>query len=173
MTYRTKTYIAGDWDGDKNAIKKIYEWKESDWRTLDFVDAHKYTQARDGSLNCSIKQSLKTRLDVSKTFVLVVGDKTKTVTAGGCQHCYNYKKYISFARCLRDYSVDYRSYIEYECEQAVKAGIKIVVIYNSFRVDRNKCPDVLHSIGEHLPMYYKRDNTTYWNYNAIKNAICD
>lgn len=30
MTYRTKTYIAGDWDGDQTAIKKLYEWKEGD-----------------------------------------------------------------------------------------------------------------------------------------------
>lgn len=45
--YRTKTYIAGDWDGDKVAIQKLYEWKESRWYTLDFVDAHSVTQARD------------------------------------------------------------------------------------------------------------------------------
>lgn len=27
-TYRTKTYIAGDWDGDSDAINKLYEWKK-------------------------------------------------------------------------------------------------------------------------------------------------
>ena len=53
-SYRTKTYIAGDWDGDANAIQKLYDWKKSDWYTLDFVDAHSLTQARDSSLNCSI-----------------------------------------------------------------------------------------------------------------------
>lgn len=171
MTYRTKTYIAGDWDGDQTAIKKLYEWKDSDWRTLDFVDAHEYTQARDSSLNCSIKRSLKARLDISKTFVLVVGEKTKTNRAGSCQYCSNYSPYYS--KCRSDYSVDYRSYIEYECEQAVKAGMKIVVIYNSLKVDRSKCPDVLASQGTHLPIKYISGTSYYWNYTAIKNAICD
>lgn len=171
MTYRTKTYIAGDWDGDQTAIKKLYEWKDSDWRTLDFVDAHEYTQARDSSLNCSIKRSLKTRLDVSKTFVLVVGANTRTNRAGSCKYCSNYSSYYS--SCRSGYGVDYRSYVEYECEQAVKAGMKIVVIYNSTRVDKSKCPDVLQSVGTHLPMMYISGTSRYWNYTAIKNAICN
>lgn len=27
MHYRTKTYIAGDWTGDKMAIEQLYKWK--------------------------------------------------------------------------------------------------------------------------------------------------
>ena len=27
MAYRTKTYIAADWDGDKNAVEQLYKWK--------------------------------------------------------------------------------------------------------------------------------------------------
>ena len=27
-TYRTKTYIAADWTGDKNAVDQLYKWKE-------------------------------------------------------------------------------------------------------------------------------------------------
>lgn len=71
MVYRTKTYIAADWDGDKNAVEQLYKWKKSNYWSLDFHDAHDLTQARDSSLNCSIKSSLATRLDVSKTFVLI------------------------------------------------------------------------------------------------------
>lgn len=26
MTYRTKTYIAGEWDGDSDAIEQLYKW---------------------------------------------------------------------------------------------------------------------------------------------------
>lgn len=29
MAYRTKTYIAADWDGDKNAVEQLYKWKNS------------------------------------------------------------------------------------------------------------------------------------------------
>lgn len=69
--------IAGDWTGDKDAIDTLYKWKNSGYLNFDFVDAHSLTQARDTSLNCSIKRSLKERLDASKTFVLVVGANTK------------------------------------------------------------------------------------------------
>ena len=53
MIYRTKTYIAGDWTGDKNAINKLYSWKDSDFYTLDFVDAHELHNSSDSSLYCS------------------------------------------------------------------------------------------------------------------------
>jgi len=40
MKYKTKTYIAGDWTGDQDAISKLYEWKNNSKLILDFVDAH-------------------------------------------------------------------------------------------------------------------------------------
>ena len=51
--YRTKTYIAADWDHDKDAVERIYSWKNSEKWSLDFHDAHELTQARDSSLPCS------------------------------------------------------------------------------------------------------------------------
>ena len=71
MAYRTKTYIAADWDHDKDAVDQIYKWKNGNGWSLDFHDAHELTQARDSSLPCSIKASLKSRMDVSKNFVLI------------------------------------------------------------------------------------------------------
>ncbi len=67
--------------------------------------------------------------------------------------------------------MDYRSYIEYECEKAVEAGIKIVVLYNSTTVDKSKCPDVLKSQGKHIPMLHYQNGIEDWNYTEIKNAI--
>ena len=90
MAYRNKTYIAGDWDHDKRAIDQIYKWKENNRWSLDFHDAHALKQARDTSLPCSIKRSLNDRLDVSKLFVLIVGDHTDTITKGSCQFCGSY-----------------------------------------------------------------------------------
>ena len=167
---RTKTYIAGDWTGDKDAIEQLYYWKNSNRFSLTFTDAHDLTQARDSSLNCSIKRSLKERLDVSKTFVLVVGDKTDSVTSGGCQLCGSYNAWTG--ACARGYSVDYRSYIKYECDKAVEAGIKIVVLYNSTVVSRSKCPAAVRYKGTHVPMIYKgTDGKYYWDYTAVKNAL--
>lgn len=53
--YRTKTYIAAGWSEERDVIKKLYVWKDSRYLSLSFTDAHEITQARDSSLNCSIK----------------------------------------------------------------------------------------------------------------------
>ncbi len=170
MKYRTKTYIAGDWTGDKDLIDQIYLWNESNYWSLDFVDAHDLKQARDSSLPCSIKKSLAERLEVSKTFVLIVGNHTKQVTKGGCQHCSSYNSWNQY--CVRGYHVDYRSYIEYECVKALRDNLKIVVIYNSAKVHREKCPGILRVIGDHINGYYiGEDGKFRWNYQGIKEAI--
>ena len=167
MAYRTKTYIAGDWTGDSDAIETLYKWKNSGYLNFDFVDAHSLTQARDSSLNCSIKRSLKERLDASKTFVLIVGANTKDLRAGGCQYCNNYRSYAYSSRCLHNYSLDFRSYIDYECEKAKEAGIRIVVLYNYANVYSDKCPESLRCIGSHVAMI----SNGRWDYSSIKKAI--
>lgn len=139
MTYRTKTYIAADWDHDKDAVEQLHKWKEGCKWSLDFQDAHELTQSRDSSLPCSIKSSLKMRMDASKTFVLIVGEHTNTLTKGSCHLCKSYNNYYGF--CVKGYSVDNRSFIKNECDKAVEAGIKIVVLYNDTCIDRTKCPD--------------------------------
>ena len=56
MAYRTKTYIAADWDDDHDAAERLHEWNESDYWGLSFTDAHDLQQSRDTSLFCSIKK---------------------------------------------------------------------------------------------------------------------
>ena len=63
--YRTRTYIAGDWDHDKDAVDALYWWNDNSRYGLSFLDAHELKQARDTSLNCSIKKSLAERLNAS------------------------------------------------------------------------------------------------------------
>lgn len=175
MTYRTKTYIAADWTGDKDAVDKLYEWKNNERLNLDFIDAHEYTQARDSSLNCSIKKSLHTRMDVSKKFVLIVGKDTIKLRNGSCQYCDNYVNSLySSSYCKNNYSIDYRSYIEYECDLAIKANLRIIVLYNYANVDKSKCPERLRNVGVHINMfYYDQQGKCFWNYTEIKNAIND
>lgn len=170
MIRRTKTYIAGDWDHDKNAVERIYKWKEGNRWSLDFHDAHELKQARDTSLPCSIKASLKSRMDASKLFVLIVGNYTDTITKGGCQFCNSYNSYLRW--CARGHSVDCRSFVKYECDKAVEAGIRIVVLYNSTTIDKNKCPLAVRQKGTHVAMIYRGiDGNLYWNYDAVKNAL--
>lgn len=170
MYYRTRTYIAGDWDGDKNLIDKLYEWNKRDNLLLSFSDAHILTQARDSSLPCSIKKSLAERFSGSKTFLLVVGKNTITVTKGSCRYCKSYSSYLG--RCNRGHSLDMRSFVQYECEKAVRDHLNIIVVYNFDAVKKSYCPDILKNIGKHIRAYYRgTDGKYYWNYPEIRDAI--
>ena len=169
MAYRTKTYLAADWTGDKDAIDQLHKWNDNNYWSLSFTDAHELTQARDSSLNCSIKVSLGERLDVSKTFVLIVGSNTKSLRSGSCSYCDSYNSY-TYA-CARGHSVDYRSYIEYECEKAVRDDLKLVVLYNATSVDKSKCPDSIKYYGTHVAMCFIKDGQYYWDYETVKKAI--
>lgn len=170
MVYRTKTYIAGDWDHDKDAVEQIYKWKNGHKWSLDFYDAHELKQARDTSLPCSIKASLKSRLDASKTFVLIVGNHTDSITKGSCQFCDKYNSYFSY--CASNRTIDRRSFVKFECEKAVEANLKIVVLYNNTSIDRSKCPAAVRYLGTHATMVYKgMDGKLYWDYDSVKDAL--
>lgn len=171
MTYRVKTYIAGEWEGDKELIDKINSWRENKHLLLRYASAHDICNARDTSLNCSIKRSLRERLEASKTFLLVVGAHTTTVTAGSCKHCSYYSGYLGV--CSKGYSADMKSYIEYECNYAATHArdMKIIVIYNYAAVDKSKCPEHVRYLGTHVPAYYWFQGEKHWNYSAILEAL--
>lgn len=168
-SYRTRTYIAADWDHDKDAVDQLHKWNDSNYWSLSFTDAHELQQSEDTSLPCSIKSSLKMRMDHSKQFVLIVGDHAKTVTKGGCFLCRSYNSHTH--ACARGHSTDHDSYIEYECKKAVEAGIDIVVLYNATHIDRAKCPELVRYEGTHEAMVYYEDGNYYWDYQAVKKAL--
>ena len=173
MAYRTRTYIAADWDKDKAAVDQLRKWNDSNYWGLSFTDAHDLTTARDESLNCSIKKSLKSRLDASNRFVLIVGRNTDKLKAGSCTYCRSYNYYTD--SCARGGSVDSRSYIEYECEkarEAYEAGeMKIIVLYNSSYIYKPSCPRVLRDIGVHSPMKKSFADNSYFDYYKVKQAF--
>ncbi len=174
---RTKTFISGDWTGDSDLIDKLKEWNNNDNLGLSFVDVHELTQSYDTSFPCSIKASLRQRLNITKTFVLIVGKKTMSLTNGACRYCSRYSTWSS--TCTNGKAFDNRSYVEYECDMAVKdfiAGLikKIIVIYNG-RVtpDKSLCPDVIKAYGNHIGSdRIGLDGKRYWDYQGIKKAIC-
>ena len=167
--YRTRTYIAADFDHDFDAVDQLHKWNDSNYWSLSFTDAHDLQTSRDTSLYCSIKASLKERMDVSKTFVLIVGDQTDTITKGGCQYCGSYNSWTG--NCSRGRSIDRRSYIKYECDKAVEAGINIIVLYNDIVVDKSKCPSSVRNLGYHTSMVYYDKGNYYWDYQSVKKAF--
>jgi len=173
MVYRTRTYIAADWESDLSAVDQLKKWNESEYWSLTFTDAHKLTIARDDSLYCSIKKSIKNRLNASKRFVLIVGEKTKTLTAGGCQYCNSYNGYTK--SCAHGNSVDYRSYIEYECDEAVKANsegqMSIIVLYYGIRINKAKCPQSVRAFTNQATMLELKGEILSWDYQSVKKAL--
>ena len=170
MTYRTRTYIAADWTGDSDAVKILHDWNDNNHLTLSFTDAHDLTQSSDTSLPCSIKKSLKSRMDASKIFVLIVGEHTNSLTKGSCSFCGSYNSWNY--NCARRYSVDYRSYIKYECDKALEAGIKIVVLYKDTVINKYKCPESVRNEGKHVAMICRKsDGKRYWDYQSVKKAL--
>lgn len=165
---RNRTYIAADFDHDENAVKHLHWMKKQG--LINFLDAHELQQSYDSSLPCSIKKSLKYRMDNSYKFVLIVGSHTDTVTKGGCQFCDSYNSWRNY--CAKGYIVDYRSFIKSECDKAVEEGLKIVVLYNSLMVNRSLCPKVVQWKGTHQKMIYRGiDGQLYWDNTAIQLAM--
>lgn len=165
---RNRTYIAADYDHDENAVKHL-QWMKRQG-LINYLDAHELQQSNDSSLACSIKKSLKYRMDNSYKFVLIVGSHTDSVSKGGCQLCASYNSYGQY--CARGYSVDTRSFIKYECDEAVKAGLQIVVLYNSTTIDRDLCPSAVRWKGTHQKMIYRgNDGDLYWDDAAIQLAM--
>ena len=168
MYYRTRTYIAADWDHDKDAVDALHFWNNSSRYGLSFSDAHDLTQSKDTSMNCTIKRSLADRLNASKTFILIVGDHTNEVRAGACFYCDNYGY---FGNCTKGYNTDNRSYIEYECNKAVKDGLNIIVLYKSTHVNLEKCPECVRFVGVHMPMVRILNGRYVWDYASVLTAF--
>lgn len=80
MTYRNKTYVAFDGTNDIRYYRLMQAWKAKDSNSFNFFDAHSLNSARDSSLEQSIKRQLSERMNNSKLFVLLIGEKTKFLT---------------------------------------------------------------------------------------------
>ena len=61
------------------------------------------------------------------------------------------------------------SFIDFECEKAVRDGLKIVVLYNDTNIYRSMCPESVRYKGTHIAA--KNPYTYMWDYDAIKRAI--
>ena len=181
---RTCTYVAGDWTGDADAIDQIMTWNNGNKWSLHFTDVHSLTQSYDGSLNCSIKSSLRTRMGISKKFVLVVGSKTSSLRSGACYQCAWYKSpksIFEFASCGRNHLyIDNRSYVDFECDIAKndfdQNKLDIVVLYNSVNVNKDLCPEPFKDIEKQFPMKkWIRDLQgnwhIVWDYDTVRKAI--
>lgn len=116
MAYKNKVYVSMDADSDLRYYYLMKAWKQSDYSSFDFYDAHDLNNIYDKSEE-SIKAGLLERFKNSKVFVLLVGDSTR----------YLYK------------------YVRWEIDQAIKRELPIIVVnLNGTRTrDDVKCPPII------------------------------
>lgn len=162
MAYRNKTYIAFDGDNDMNYYTLMKAWKANDNIDFDFHNAHDINTARDSSQEESIKSQLRIRMQNTKMFILLVGDKTKYLT----------------------------KFVKWEVESAIRRGIPIAVVYlkNYSKFDDRQCPTWLDNVlSIHIPfkkpiIQYvidnwpekckeKNDNLHYWYSDEFINSL--
>lgn len=116
MAYSNKTYIAFDADSDIRYYRLMQAWALNDKHNFNFYNAHELNKLMSFSSEETIKRKLAERLQNTKVFILLVGDKTK----------YLYK------------------FVRWEVEQAVKKDIPIIVVNLNWKrsVDNDNCPAI-------------------------------
>ncbi len=126
MAYRNKTYVAFDGDEDIRYYRLMTAWKANDGMEFNFHDAHDLNSASDTSTEESIKRQLAVRMQNSKVFVILIGEKTKYL----------------------------RKFVPWEIEQAVKRDLPIIAVnLNKSRdFDGHRCPAALRGeLAIHIP----------------------
>lgn len=114
MAYRNKLYIAFDGDSDMRWYRLLTAWNANEHMDFDFHNAHDLYPARDTSLPESIKAQLRKRMQNSKSFLLLVGERTMHI----------------------------RGYIPWEIEYARHLDLPIIVanLNDKRRYDAARCP---------------------------------
>lgn len=114
-------------------------------------------------------------MKMCKTFVLVVGLQTSSLRSGSCQFCKRYVNstysFTGKSHCYSGGVIDTRSYVEFECEQAVKQGLKIIVLYNFFLVNKRFCPKSIENKGTHVAIRCIKNGKYDWDYGAVRDAF--
>lgn len=116
MAYRNKVYVAMDADNDLHYYRLLQAWKQSDYTTFNFYDAHDLNTILDRS-EASIKAGLQERFRNAKIFVLLVGDHTRYL----------------------------HKFVRWEIEQALKRKLPCIVVnLNGKRdQDNDRCPPII------------------------------
>lgn len=137
MPYRNKTYVCFDGDEDMRYYRLMTAWKANDNSSFNFHDAHDLNTARDTSQEESIKRQLRERFANSKTFVVLIGEKTKNL----------------------------RKFVKWEMEVALRLGLPIIAVnLNGSRQQTDLCPPAIRdALAIHVPfgptiMQYAMDN---------------
>ena len=172
-----RIYISADYDpnsGDCAVVDELVRWANDQRYKIEFKDM---AAAKSGSVSddkdcraCDLKREFNQKINISSIVIFVVGDKTKTRTAGStCNRantsywqpckCTPYKGNTNGSSyCTKDKFYDYMeldtdekdghnvnyvnnfSFLQHEFEQAKYKRKKIIILYNSSRKEREWLP---------------------------------
>jgi hypothetical protein len=126
MVYRNKAYLCFDGDNDIHYYRLMKAWHENKDFDFSFNDAHDLKQARDSSLEATIKRSLRERMSNSREFIVLVGENTKNLFR----------------------------FVRWEMEMALKLELPIIAVnlngYNGR--DEARCPAIIRDeLVVHIP----------------------
>lgn len=148
MAYRNKTYVCFDADSDIHYYRLMCAWKQNDNTSFNFHNAHDLNNLLRLSQEDTIKRKLRERLLNSKTFVVLVGERTR----------YLYK------------------FVRWEIEQALGLDLPIIVVnLNGRRYrDDDRCPPIVRDVlAMHVSfnlaiVQYALENWEPWHYRHRK-----
>jgi hypothetical protein len=137
MPYRNKTYVCFDGDTDMSHYRMMQAWNANEKIDFGFYNAHDLNSARDSSQTDSIKRQLRERLNNSKLFIVLIGEKTWRLTR----------------------------FVQWEMEAALKLDLPIIgVNLDGSRQQSALCPSAIkEELAIHVPygrkiMQYAIDN---------------
>ena len=198
-----RVYISADYSedsGDRDVVEMLNSWGNDNLHKTDFVDMAKVvsgsvTNNNDDCRPCDIKAEFNRQINASSAVIFVVGDKTKTRTAGSdcnrvgngqySSECTPYKQNANGTKTCKVVftsepgdnddvgSINSYSYLRHEFEQAKKKNKKIIVVYNSLRHESSWLPSYLNDYESVAEPFWVRN---YWgekvgNYSFIKKEL--
>ena len=144
---------------------------------------------------CDLKAEFNRQINKSSAVLFIIGDKTKTRTAGSiCRRnaegefcvCTPYKQNANGSITCKKYGktvtpganedvgkINTYSYIEHEFRQAVKKGKTIIIVYNSLYKQSSWLPSYMSGYENEAHPFWKHDATgkVVGDYTYIKSAL--
>ncbi len=197
-----RVYISADYsasDGDTDVVDELHKWSDDNRRVVSFTDT---AQVASGSVSdgddcrpCDLKAEFNRQINASSAVIFVVGDKTKTRTAGSeCDRtsksqsectCTPYKQNTNGKKkCKVSFTftpdedddvgnINTYSYLRHEFEQARKRNKTIVIVYNSLNKQSSWLPSYMSDYEDIAVPFWKKDiwgNKT-GDYDYIKETL--
>lgn len=195
-------YISADYsenDGDRDVVDELHKWGNDNYHAVDYCDT---AQVVSGSVSddpdcrpCDLKAEFNRQINKSSAVLFIIGDKTKTRTAGSiCRRnaegefcvCTPYKQNANGSITCKIYGktvtpganedvgkINTYSYIEHEFRQAVKKGKTIIIVYNSLYKQSSWLPSYMSGYENEAHPFWKHDATgkVVGDYTYIKSAL--